>query len=60
MNIINMIAIVISMFAFGVCGLFAISGISKDGIKGLKERRKPIVTSFVLYVIFFVVFILTQ
>lgn len=60
MEIMNMLAIIISLLALAICVLVAITGLFKDGFKGLKEKRKPIFISFVGYVVFFLVFILTQ
>ncbi|HBG0433319.1 TPA: receptor [Enterococcus faecium] len=60
MNIINMTSIIISMVALAICIITAISGILKDGVKGLDKNKKVIAISFVVYAIFFLVFFLTQ
>lgn len=56
MNIINMTSIIISMVALAICIMTAISGILKDGVKGLDKNKKVIAISFVVYAIFFLVF----
>jgi len=43
------VALVISLIAFAICLLMALNGILSDGLKGLKQRSKPIGISFMLW-----------
>ena len=45
------VALVISLIAFAVCLLMALNGILSDGLKGLKQRSKPIGISFLIYAV---------
>lgn len=36
------VALVVSIIALAVCLLIALNGILSDGLKGLKQRSKPI------------------
>ena len=48
---ISMIALIISLIALAVCFLVAINGILSDGIKGLRQKGKPIIAAFIVYVL---------
>lgn len=54
------VALVISLIAFAVCLLMALNGILSDGLKGLKQRLKPIGISFLIYAVAFLLFIFFQ
>ena len=54
------VALVISLIAFAVCLLMALNGILSDGLKGLKQRLKPIWISFLIYAVAFLLFIFFQ
>ena len=43
------VALIISLIAFAVCLIMALNGILSDGLKGLKQRSKPIGISFLIY-----------
>lgn len=43
-----------------VCLLMALHGILSDGLKGLKQRSKPIGISFLIYAVAFLLFIFFQ
>lgn len=51
------VALVISLIAIALCLLIAMSGILSDGLKGLKQRSKPISISFLIYAVAFLLFI---
>ena len=51
------VALVISLIAFAVCLIMALNGILSDGLKGLKQRSKPIGISFLIYAVAFLFFI---
>ena len=57
---ISMIALIISLIALAVCFLVAINGILSDGIKGLRQKGKPIIAAFIVYVLCFITFLFTQ
>ncbi len=40
------VALVVSIIALAVCLLTALHGVLSDGLKGLKQRSKPISISF--------------
>ena len=54
------VALVISLIAIALCLLIAMSGILSDGLKGLKQRSKPIGISFLIYAVAFLLFIFLQ
>ena len=54
------VALIISLIAFAVCLIMALNGILSDGLKGLKQRSKPIGISFLIYAVAFLLFILFQ
>lgn len=54
------VALVISLIAIALCLLIAMSGILSDGLKGLKQRSKPISISFLIYAVAFLLFIFFQ
>ena len=54
------VALVISLIAIALCLLIAMSGILSDGLKGLKQRSKPISISFLIYAVAFLFFIFFQ
>ena len=54
------VALVVSIIALVVCLLIALNGILSDGLKGLKQRSKPIGISFLIYAETFVLFIFFQ
>ena len=54
------VALVISLIAIALCLLIAMSGILSDGLKGLKQRSKPIGISFLIYAVAFLLFIFFQ
>ncbi|MBK3496509.1 hypothetical protein JFL43_16920 [Viridibacillus sp. YIM B01967] len=54
------ICLVIAMLALGSMLLAAVSGLLKDGLKGLKRNGKWAGISLVIYVIAFAVFLITQ
>lgn len=54
------VALVVSIIALVVCLLIALNGILSDGLKGLKQRSKPIVISFLVYAVTFLLFIFFQ
>ena len=54
------VALVISLIALAVCLLMALHGILSDGLKGLKQRSKPIGISFLIYAVAFLLFIFFQ
>ena len=54
------VALVVSIIALVVCLLIALNGILSDGLKGLKQRSKPIRISFLLYALTFLLFIFFQ
>ena len=43
------VALVVSIIALAVCLLTALHGVLSDGLKGLKQRSKPISISFLIY-----------
>ena len=51
------VALVVSIIALVVCLLIALNGILSDGLKGLKQRSKPIGISFLIYAVTFLLFI---
>ena len=54
------VALVISLIAFAVCLIMALNGRLGDGLKGLKQRSKPIGISFLIYAVAFLFFIFFQ
>ena len=54
------VALIISLIAFAVCLIMALNGILGDGLKGLKQRSKPIGISFLIYAVAFLFFIFFQ
>ena len=40
--------------------IVAINGILSDGIKGLRQKGKPIIAAFIVYVLCFLTFLFTQ
>ena len=54
------VALVISLIALAVCLLMALNGILSDGLKGLKQRSKPLIISFLIYAVAFLLFIFLQ
>ena len=54
------VALVISLIAFAVCLIMALNAILSDGLKGLKQRSKPISISFLIYAVAFLLFIFFQ
>ena len=54
------VALVVSIIALVVCLLIALNGILSDGLKGLKQRSKPIGLSFLIYAVTFLLFIFFQ
>ena len=54
------VAVVVSIIALVVCLLIALNGILSDGLKGLKQRSKPIGISFLIYAVTFLLFIFFQ
>ena len=48
------VALVVSIIALAVCLLTALHGVLSDGLKGLKQRSKPISISFLIYVLIFI------
>ena len=51
------VALVVSIIALAVCLLTALHGVLSDGLKGLKQRSKPISISFLIYAVAFLLFI---
>ena len=51
------VALVVSIIALAVCLLTALHGVLSDGLKGLKQRSKPIGISFLIYAVAFLLFI---
>ena len=47
------VALVVSIIALAVCLLTALHGVLSDGLKGLKQRSKPISISFLIYAVAF-------
>lgn len=45
------VALVVSIIALAVCLLTALHGVLSDGLKGLKQRSKPISISFLIYIV---------
>ena len=43
------VALVVSIIALAVCLLTALHGVLSDGLKGLKQRSKPIGISFLMW-----------
>lgn len=43
------VALVVSIIALAVCLLTALHGVLSDGLKGLKQRSKPIGISFLIF-----------
>lgn len=54
------VALVVSIIALAVCLLTALHGVLSDGLKGLKQRSKPIGISFLIYAVAFLLFIFFQ
>ena len=54
------VALVVSIIALVVCLLIALNGILSDGLKGLKQRSKPIGISFLIYAVTFLLFFFFQ
>ncbi len=54
------IALVISIISLAVCFLTALSGILRDGMKGLKAKSKWIGLTFLIYAVTFLLFLVTQ
>ena len=54
------VALVFSIIALAVCLLTALHGVLSDGLKGLKQRSKPIGISFLIYAVAFLLFIFFQ
>ena len=54
------VALVVSIIALAVCLLIALNGILSDGLKGLKQKSKPIGISFLIYAVTFLLFIFFQ
>lgn len=54
------VALVVSIIALVVCLLIALNDILSDGLKGLKQRSKPIGISFLIYAVTFLLFIFFQ
>ena len=54
------VALVVSIIALAVCLLIALNGILSDGLKGLKQKSKPIGISFLIYAVAFLLFIFFQ
>ena len=54
------VALVVSIIALAVCLLTALHGVLSDGLKGLKQRSKPISISFLIYAVAFLLFIFFQ
>jgi hypothetical protein len=54
------ICLVIAMLALGSTLLAAVSGLLKDGLKGLKGNAKWVGISLAIYVITFTIFLFTQ
>ena len=54
------VALAISLIAIALCLLIAMSGILSDGLKGLKQRSKPLIISFLIYAVAFLLFIFFQ
>lgn len=57
---ISTITLVISMIALAVCMLAALNCILKYGLKGLKEKGKLLGITFFIYVVTFLIFLITQ
>lgn len=53
-------ALVVSIIALAVCLLTALHGVLSDGLKGLKQRSKPISILFLIYAVAFLLFIFFQ
>ena len=56
---VSMIALIVSMVALAVGFLIAI-GILSDGLKGLRQKGKPIIAALIVYAICFLIFLFTQ
>lgn len=54
------ICLVIAMLALGSMLLAAVSGLLKDGLRGLKNNAKWAGISLMIYVITYAVFLITQ
>ena len=57
---VSMIALIVSMVALAVGFLIAINGIISDGLKGLRQKGKPIIAALIVYAICFLIFLFTQ
>ena len=56
---VSMIALIVSMVALAVGFLIAINGILSDGLKGLRQKGKPIIAALIVYAISFLIFLFT-
>ena len=54
------VALVVSIIALAGCLRIALNGILRDGLKGLKQKSKPIGISFLIYAVAFLLFIFFQ
>ena len=45
---VSMIALIVSMVALAVGFLIAINGILSDGLKGLRQKGKPIIAALIV------------
>lgn len=47
---VSMIALIVSMVALAVGFLIAINGILSDGLKGLRQKGKPIIAALIVHI----------